>query len=117
LSACAAGFHMASLWEILDPTQLQYDTTLGQTTEDSGFGPPSRLGGWIRTGKPSTSGSIYPGGASCAGYSTAVGLLGSVVFLTSSWDVTVVPADFIAPWWNGITSQCANEIAVWCVQD
>jgi hypothetical protein len=117
LSACAAGFHMASLWEILDPTQLQYDTTLGQTTEDSGFGPPSRIGGWVRTGKPSTIGSIYAGGASCSGYSTAAAGLGTVVSLTSSWDVTIVPAESIAPWWNGGTSQCENQIAVWCVQD
>jgi hypothetical protein len=28
---CAVGFHMASLWEILDPSSLTYDTQLGQT--------------------------------------------------------------------------------------
>src|SRR5262245_7913813 len=31
LAACSQGFHMASLWEIFDPTNLKYDTTLGQT--------------------------------------------------------------------------------------
>jgi hypothetical protein len=117
LSACAAGFHMASLWEILDPAQLQYDTALGQTSQDSGFGPPSRWAGWIRTGKPSNFGSGGAGGASCAGYSTAEGLLGTTLYLTSFWDVTVVPSELVAPWWRGNTSQCETERAVWCVQD
>jgi hypothetical protein len=54
LTACAAGFHMASLWEIFDPSNLQYDGTLGRTNDDSGFGPPTAdfflNGGWVRTG-------------------------------------------------------------------
>jgi hypothetical protein len=50
LAVCAAGYHMASLWEIFDPSNLRYDTQLGFTLEDSGFGPPSFEGGWIRTG-------------------------------------------------------------------
>ncbi len=41
LSACATGYHMASLWEIHDPTNLRYNTELGFTSgSDSGFGPP-----------------------------------------------------------------------------
>ena len=40
-SACAAGYHMASLWEILDTSNLRYNTELGFTQEDSGFGPPT----------------------------------------------------------------------------
>jgi hypothetical protein len=49
LSACAQGYHMASLWEILDPSNLSYDTSLGATVADSGSGPPNGSG-WIRTG-------------------------------------------------------------------
>ena len=30
LAACAARYHMASLWEILDPTSFQYETSLGE---------------------------------------------------------------------------------------
>jgi hypothetical protein len=33
-SACARGFHFASLWEIRDPRQLFYDSTLGRTGAD-----------------------------------------------------------------------------------
>lgn len=49
LSACADGYHMASLW-ILDPSNLSYDTNLGISLADAGFGPPVVAPGWIRTG-------------------------------------------------------------------
>jgi hypothetical protein len=47
---------MASIWEILDPSHLRYDTELGFRWEDLsrsgdlGSGPPSPRGGWIRSG-------------------------------------------------------------------
>ncbi len=41
LTACAPGYHMASLWEIHDVTYLRYNTALGSTQADSGLGPPS----------------------------------------------------------------------------
>src|SRR5262245_25332331 len=48
-NACAAGYHMASLWEIFDPSSLVYDTALGHLSGD-GSGPPEFHIGWIRTG-------------------------------------------------------------------
>jgi hypothetical protein len=45
LSACAGGYYMASMWEIHDPSNLRYDTELGFTRGDSGFGPPSQSPG------------------------------------------------------------------------
>jgi hypothetical protein len=33
LSACADGYHMASLWEVFDTTGLKYNTTLGATSD------------------------------------------------------------------------------------
>jgi hypothetical protein len=58
LTACATGYHMASLFEISSPSTLRYETSLGRTTADSGLGPPSysqhtgETGnfGWARTG-------------------------------------------------------------------
>jgi len=47
---CASGYHFASLWEILDPSNLKYNTTLGYTQADSGQGPPTNALGWVRTG-------------------------------------------------------------------
>ncbi len=52
LTACAAGFHMASLWEIFDFTALTYDRSLGIVRPDSSAGPPaggSAASGWVRT--------------------------------------------------------------------
>src|SRR5437899_259888 len=54
-TACALGYHMASLWEIHEPSNLSYNTTLGLTGKDTGQGPPSGLSGWIRTGYGDTT--------------------------------------------------------------
>ena len=58
LTACASGFHMASLWEIFNVSVLEYDTSLGFTSADSGFGPPTVQNGWIRTGYISLAASM-----------------------------------------------------------
>ena len=50
LTACHSGYHMASLGEIVDPSNLKYNTTLGDTRDDSSQGPPAFLGGLVRTG-------------------------------------------------------------------
>src|SRR5262245_21260308 len=69
LTACVAGYHMASLWEIQDPTALRYDNTLGFTRADSGAGPPSGAFGWIRTGWDSDlAGSV--GSSNCIAYTS-----------------------------------------------
>jgi len=57
LTACASGYHFASLWEILDPSNLKYDTDLGMVRDDSGQGPPSYVEGWVRTGYYSSTSS------------------------------------------------------------
>ena len=54
LTACAKPFHMASLWEILDPSNLKYDTGRGYINDDSGSGAPANVIGWIRTGGPAS---------------------------------------------------------------
>jgi len=61
LTACASGYHFASIWEILNTSDLHYNTTLGRTNVNSGHGAPAVTGhstladaayGWIRTGGP-----------------------------------------------------------------
>ena len=54
ITACDSGFHMASLSEIQDPSNLQY-ATRGTAAYDAlvdgeGFEPPSDHMGWVRTG-------------------------------------------------------------------
>lgn len=118
LSACAAGYHMASLWEIFDPSNLRYDTQLGLTLGDSGFGPPSGelAFGWIRTGTPSGgAGTEMIGQANCRAWTESTGAVrGTAVSLTEHWTSTFV--DRIS-WWGKGLSSCSETHHVWCVQD
>ncbi len=66
---------MASIYEIHDPTQLRYEMNLGLRVDDSGFGPPSEVPGWIRTGGVGYTKSAAPGtssyAANCLGYTSS----------------------------------------------
>src|SRR5262249_29960257 len=68
LTACDKDFHMASLWEIHDTSNLEYDTSRGLTRDDSGSGPPTGLG-WIRTGGGALS-STLAGEGNCNAWTT-----------------------------------------------
>jgi hypothetical protein len=89
LTACAAGYHMASLWEIFDPSNLRYNTNLGMTSDDSGFGPPNT--GWIRTGQRSNGGTpLSPGFNNCNAWTAADSLNnGTAARLDALWSTTV----------------------------
>ena len=117
-TACAVGYHFASLWEIADPSNLQYNTSLGLTSADSGAGPPTTIQrvairGWVRTGySASSSGSA--GQANCDAWrSGPLVVSGTVASLPSDWaggeqDIGV---------WNVDTKACDTSARVWCVQD
>jgi hypothetical protein len=122
-TACAAGYHMASLWEIFDTSNLKYNTELGFTQGDSGFGPPTAGPGppgqplpvgWIRTGARAVS-STGPGLGNCNAWTSAsdtvFGTTVSLLFLWSSTDLTI-----ISPWFASTTG-CDDLRKVWCVQD
>ena len=67
--ACVPGFHMASIYEILDPTGLTYDSGLGVTPADAGNGPPAGAvyQGWMRGGHDAAgSGGVFQ--ANCQAY-------------------------------------------------
>jgi hypothetical protein len=116
LSACARGYHMASLWEIHDPTNLRYDTELGVTRADSGFGPPTGIGGfgWIRTGYFAESAGHSVGTVNCNAWTSADSLAdGTAITLPSFWGSTTV---VIGPWFAA-PSPCNAQLSVWCVQD
>ena len=65
LHACPAGFHLASLLEIIDTSNLEYDTSRASHShiEDAGKGPAVVLG-WVRTGG-FNSDSSSPGFGNC----------------------------------------------------
>jgi hypothetical protein len=106
LTARAEGYHMASLWEIHDPSNLRYDTALGFTRDDSGFGPPIGIG-WVRTG-----GNL--GAANCDAWTNGTTGSGVTVSLNSEWSGG--EATPISPWFASSHS-CSLPQRVWCVQD
>ena len=110
LSACALGFRAAALWEILDTSNLRYNTRLGYTRKDSGFGPPV-TGGWVRTGAASGS-TGAPGASNCNVWTSGSGLdVGSYASLPGIWDAGF--EDYMG--WNVDTAACSDSVRVWCV--
>ncbi|MCI0417022.1 hypothetical protein L0222_29995 [bacterium] len=116
LTACASGYHMASLWEIFDPSNLRYNKILGLTNVDSGSGPPSAEVGWIRTGFNFSDVSTLPGRANCAVWSSDSSLdNGTIVALQPDWQF---PSDAPVNPWGSAAAPCNITIFhVWCVQN
>ena len=121
LTACSAGFHMASTWELLELSTLTYDTELGQLQADSGSGPPTttNLGSagfaWIRTGAPaSAAGSNTPGFDNCRAWTSASsGDQGTAAALVRTGANPTSPT-----WpWALVTIPCNQGLFVWCVED
>ena len=114
LTACAAGYHMASLWEIHETSNLRYDTERGLTRGDSGFGPPNSFSGWIRTGYQSSALSLQ-GAGNCNAWTSAISTdRGTFAGLQSNWSPP--PAVITNLWFAGVLN-CNTEVNVWCVQD
>jgi hypothetical protein len=113
---CAEGYHFASLWEILDPSNLKYDTDLGMVRDDSGQGPPTfpYFGGWVRTGYYNST-AATAGQGNCNAWNSSSGEhSGTTAYLPNDWtagqDIHV---------WAVDTATCdiAALIRVWCVAD
>ena len=109
---CASGYHFASLWEILDISNLEYNPLLGVTTQDSGKGPPSMTTGWVRTGFSSDS-SGTAGRANCDDWDSLDGS-GSTIWLPENWIDTNAQKINV---WNTEGYSCSNAFHVWCVED
>lgn len=117
LTACDGGYHMASIWEILDPSNLKYDTNRGRTLGDSGSGPPTEGAGlgWIRAGEDAAVGPAGPGFANCNAWTSNNGAdVGTVVGLKSALDAASLGV--INPW-RSQTEECSEGHPVWCVKD
>lgn len=118
LTGCDAGFHMASLWEILDVGSLRYGTYRGFLHDDSGYGPPtgSDAEGWIRTGAVVVLNTTEPGRASCSAWTSEVGS-GTTVRLSDSWQPLAAGTETgLEPWRVGFRA-CSDTTHVWCVSD
>ena len=111
-SVCAEGYHFASLWEILDVSNLEYNQDLSATNDDSGYGPPSSIGGWIRTGY-SENNDGNPGKANCTNWSTTSGD-GTTVKLVPNWVDSSIKDIHV---WDVENHPCSSNGYVWCVED
>ena len=109
---CANGYHFASLWEILDPSNLKYDTVLGDDRLDSGKGPPSFTLGWVRTGSSSYN-RPSPGRANCSNWEFESGF-GTVVSLTTNWTDSSNRDIFV---WDAALQSCSQIVQVWCMEN
>lgn len=116
LSACSAGYHTASLWEILDVSNLAYDynNPSAKTQDDSGHGPPSGLDGWVRTGYSSSSDGTA-GSGNCLNWTSngSIRSYGTAVRLANDW--TSAPGDIST--WVASSFTCNATKPVWCVGD
>jgi hypothetical protein len=115
LTACSTGYHMASLWEILDVSNLtyDYDHPAAVSKADSGFGPPSNWYGWVRTGYDSSPSSVT-GTGNCNNWSSRLDTVyGVSVRLSNSWEIA--PGDIFT--WDATSFTCNYVGPVWCIGD
>ncbi|MBN1136734.1 MAG: hypothetical protein JXM73_09110 [Anaerolineae bacterium] len=115
LTACASGYHMASLWEILDVSNLIYDYAhpSAATRADSGHGPPSAIAAWVRTGYSSFTSSVA-GTGNCSNWTSPnAAHYGTVAYLSHQWETVSSQADL----WDLSTASCDLVARVWCAKD
>jgi hypothetical protein len=112
---CSQGYHFASIYEMVDPSNLQYNPNLGTTRTDSGMGPPSGLEGWVRTGGEKHY-DLLAGSANCYGWdTTGPDEYGTVVSLQSEW--TTANNQYDIHTWDAGVQGCNTSQRVWCVAD
>ena len=117
IAICEDGYHFASLWELLDTSNLAYAHDLGAAWQagDLGNGPPSEMPGWIRTGYESESESGIPGRDNCSNWTTQDSSFdGTTAKLRSNWTAAV--GNYFHGW-EVYVVDCGQEQGVWCVED
>jgi hypothetical protein len=111
-SVCAAGYHFASLWEILGVSNLEYEQSLGEIQDDSAEGPPASIFGWVRTGFSDDT-DTTAGKANCSAWSTTSGN-GTTAALPQDW---TDPSSQDIHVWDVDYFECSMTWHVWCVED
>ena len=117
LTACGSGYHLASMWEIFDPSNLVYAFSHpdAHTKSDSGAGPPSGWYGRVRTGAPASS-VDSAGDGNCSNWTSDSGSdYGTSVRLKRAWE-TPDSLEHGAIW-DASSFPCSFVGPVWCIQD
>ncbi|MBV8202452.1 MAG: hypothetical protein JOZ15_17680 [Acidobacteria bacterium] len=115
ITACAQGFHFASIDEIFNPTQLAYDSSqaFAYTAADMGAGAPHGYLAWVRTGNGSSTLSVA-GEGNCSVWASGSGAdSGTVVALKEDW---AQPPQALTPY-VAQTTACNVTQGTWCVED
>jgi len=112
-TVCEPGYHFASIWEIIDPSNLRYNPDLGEDQADSGLGPPADYPAWVRTGGSSVASDRAGYGSCLAWTSSDPADRGSVTWLGTIWEDATGD---IGNWQAGAT-MCNELRRVWCVQN
>ena len=114
-TVCEVGFHFASLWELLDTSNLDY--YFGSDSAymtDSGSGPPATREGWVRTGYGNNTGTT-PGQANCDGWTSPNETdYGTTALLPGAWSD---PAFQVIHTWDVRVEPCDSGSNVWCIED
>ena len=120
LKACAVGYHMASVFELLEPSSLTYRRGLGFNQSDSGYGPPMGIFGWARTGNGSDNGGS--GGPSSEGFSNCKNWTsnsssdyGTLMILLPS-NYPIAQSHYSLGPWVVVADACSLTTFVWCIQ-
>ncbi len=115
LAACSDGYHLASLWELQEVSQLSYavDHPAAKVREDSGQGPPSNWYGWLRTGGIGFTAN-QAGRANCQVWTSAeADKYGTIARLNDDWTAA---GTTVSPW-DSQAWACNNVAPAWCVSD
>jgi hypothetical protein len=110
LTACQAGFHMASMYELWDPSNLEYVSPPGVTYSDLGTGPPASPG-WVHTGGTTSSSSTDPA-PNCDDWISASSVKYGTVFRYRYSHASGIPPSLLA-----FSESCDDAQRVWCIQD
>lgn len=118
IMACDLGFHMASMSEIQDPSNLQYanrsTAAYALLVDGQKLGAPSNRTGWVRSGVSPPS-SAYDCGDWRGRYDTE---LGNTLALYDFWYASEhdQPISGLNTWWQAARKPCSQREHVWCVE-
>ncbi len=120
IMACDSGFHMASITEIQDPSNLQYatrsTTVYDSLVDDPGLGPPLKQMGWVRSGVYPPSVFLYDCGDFRDKYDIQLGTTLALYDLPFNSEAAR-PASY--PTKGSYTTHytCSHSQPVWCAED
>jgi hypothetical protein len=105
LTACAKGYHLASIWEVSEPSNLVYNTKLGFRNAAYQPGPPTYTGqpettGWLDTSLPPDD------NYNCQGWTVDSGSVGMTYWLTGPPGI-----------WSWQQIDCGELRPAWCVSN